>query len=89
MTPTRTEGDPHDRLTRICDAMTRAMEAHPEYQGDKCCIFMDSDVEKRGGLVLFGYEEDADAITSLFIHLRAIFKANGKELMFAPLGGDG
>lgn len=80
---TRTEGEPHDRLTRLCAAMTDALDAHPEHGEEKCAIFLqDGD---RAGLVLHGYDNDTEAVVDLFVHLRAIFHANGKELMFAPL----
>jgi hypothetical protein len=85
---TRTEGVPHDRLTRLCDAMARALEADAEYQeGDRCIIFIDSETEQRGGLVMHGYDDDTEALSAIFMHLRAIFRANGKELLLAPLLG--
>jgi len=87
--PTRTEGEPHDRLTRICDAMANTFDAHPEHrEGDRCAVFADGG--DRAGLVLHGYDDDAEALAAVFAHLRAIFRANGKDLLFAPIqaGGD-
>jgi hypothetical protein len=70
--------------------VTVALEAHPEYRdGDKAIIFLDSDVEQRGGLVMAGYEDDTDALAAIFLHLTAVFEANGKTLRIVPLGGDG
>lgn len=86
--PTRTT-QPHDRLTRLCAAMTVALEAHPERGDEKCIIFLDSKAEERGGLQLHGYEDDIEAMVNLFMHMRAVFRANGKELMLVPLGGEG
>ena len=80
---TRTEGEPHDRLTRLCAAMIDALDTHPERGDEKCMIFLQD--EKRGGLVLDGYDNDTEAMADLFMHLRAIFRANGKELLLAPL----
>jgi hypothetical protein len=81
----RTEGQPHDRLTRLCDAMTAALEADPEYrEGDKAVIMLDDG--SRGGIVLHGYDSDTDAMADLIMHLKAIFEANGKTLMIVPLG---
>lgn len=80
--PTRTTG-PHDRLTRLCAAMTDALDAHPERGDERCIVFL-QDAE-RGGLSLHGYEDDREAIVDLLMHLRAIFKANGKELVVMPL----
>ena len=83
----RTEGEPHDRLTRICDAMSATFATHAERgDDDKCVIFLDGD--ERGGLVMIGYDDDAEAMTNVLMHLRAIFRANGKQLLIAPLGGE-
>lgn len=77
--------EPIDRLTRLCEAMTKALEAHPEFGEDvKCIVFLDD--KERGGLQLYGYSDDIEALTHLFLHMRAIFRANGKDLLFAPLG---
>jgi hypothetical protein len=63
--------------------MTEALDAHPERGPEKCIVFLQD--SERGGMVLHGYDDDTEAITDLFLHLRAIFEANGKQLMFAPL----
>jgi hypothetical protein len=86
--PTRTEGEPHDRLTRLCAAMTDALEAHPERGDEKCIVFLQSEADQRGGLQLHGYDDDAEALADLFMHLKAMFEAQGKTLMFAPIGRD-
>lgn len=84
----RTEEKPHDRLTRICDQMTETFEAHPEHRAtDKCIVFLDDG--ERGGLVLYGYDDDAEAMTNLLMHLRAMFQASGKTLDLMFLGEDG
>lgn len=84
----RTQDQPHSRLTRICDDMTKAFDAHPEHRdGDKCIVFLDDG--RRGGLVLHGYGgDDWEAITDLFVHLRAMFRANGKDLQFVAVPDD-
>ena len=80
--------EPTDRLTHLCDAMSHALEVHPESrEGDKCIIFLDDGV--RGGIVIHGYEDQSEAMVDLLIHMRAIFKANGKHLDFMFLGEDG
>ena len=79
--------EPHDRLTRLCKTMTDALEADPEYgPGIKCVVFLDSDVEKRGGLQLHGYENDAEALANVLMHLRAIFRSNGSDLILTAIG---
>ena len=81
----RSEGEPHDRLTRIADRMITAAERQPEHRaGDKTIIFLDDG--DRGGIVLAGYDDDMDAMADLFVHLKAVFEANGKTLMLAPIG---
>jgi hypothetical protein len=80
----RTEDEPHDRLTRICAAMTDAMDACPEtQQGDKAIVFLDDG--RHGGIQLHGYNNDVDAMADLLMHLTALFKANGKELQIIPI----
>ena len=71
--------EPHDRLTRICDDMTKTFDEHPEHvDGDKCMVFLDNG--KVAGLVLHGYEDKTEAITDLLMHLQAMFKAAGKQM---------
>jgi hypothetical protein len=87
MDTTRTEGEPHDRLTRICDRMTTTFEMHPEHQPrDKCIVFLDDG--ERGGLVLHGYDDDTEAMVNLLMHLRALFRANGKDLEIIAVPND-
>ena len=87
MSVTRTEGEPHDRLTRICDRMTATFDMHPElHPSDKCMVFLDDG--ERGGLVLHGYDDDTEAMVNLLMHLRAMFRANGKDLEIITLPND-
>jgi len=81
----RTVGEPHNRLTRLCAAMIDTLDANSEYKPDedKCIIFLHDDGD--GGLVLHGYDNDVDAIADIFIHLKSIFKVNGKDLILVPL----
>jgi hypothetical protein len=82
--------DPSDRATRLCAAMTDALEAHPEYGDDvKGAIFLR--LGDQGGLVLHAYEDDADAVMDVVQHLQAIFEANGGDvsIMIVPEVGHG
>jgi hypothetical protein len=84
---TRSE-EPHDRLTELCAVMTDALDAALEPgEAPKCIVFLNDD--DRGGLQLHGYDDDADAIVDLLVHLRAIFRANGQELQVHALPGRG
>lgn len=78
--------EPHDRLTRLCDTMTKALTADQEYEGNEQVIVFLNDGENCG-IQLHGYEDDMVAIVDLMIHMRAIFRANGKDLMIMPLNG--
>jgi hypothetical protein len=84
--PTRSE-EPHDKLTRLCAQMTAVLDHSPQAKGVKCIVFLDDG--ERGGLQLHGYEDDMEAMVDLFIHMKAIFEANGKQLAFAPMPGMG
>jgi hypothetical protein len=80
--------EPRERMTRMCDAMTKTMVAHPEYrESDRCQIFIEDDTT--AGIVLHGYDDQFDAVIALLIHLRGIFRANGQDLQLMALGDDG
>lgn len=79
---TRSEGQPHDDLTRLAGRMIE------DVPNDVQAIVMLTKGE-RNGLVLSGYETDTEAITAMFVHLSAIFEANGKRLLIAPFVGEG
>jgi len=84
----RRDDKPHDRLTRICDSMTKTFDLHPEHRkGDKCIVFLDAD--NTGGIVLHGYEDDTEAMVNLLMHLKAMFAANEKQMDIMFLNDDG
>jgi hypothetical protein len=67
--------------------MIDVFETHSEHQDiDKCIVFLDDG--KRGGLVLNGYKNDTEAMVDLLMHLRAIFRANGKDLEIIGIPND-
>ena len=81
----RSEDVPIDRLTRLCEVATQAMEKSPDYkEDDKLIIFLDD--EEAGGLVLHGYDNDTDAVAAIMGHLKAIFNSNGFHLEIVPMG---
>jgi hypothetical protein len=82
--PVRREGDPFDRLTRLCEAMTDALDAHPERGDEKCMVFLQDG--RKGGLQTYGYDEDSEAIADLLFHLKAMFEASGQTLAIVPVG---
>jgi hypothetical protein len=83
MNDVRRTDEPHDRLTRLCAVMTDALDADPERGDEKCIVFITDG--KLNGIVLHGYEDDTEPMVDLLLHLRAIFKANGKELTIVPI----
>lgn len=79
---------PTDRLTRLCAAMTDTLEQHPEYRdGDKCMVLLDDD--DSGGIVLHGYDDPAEAMADLLMHMRAIFRGTGTRLDLMFMDEDG
>ena len=81
----RTEGEPHDRLTRICDQLLDTFDAADEKQdGDKLIVFI-SDGTKSGIGIHHDWEDPSAAVTALFIHLQAMMKSIGKEMIIVPI----
>jgi len=81
---TRSE-QPGDRRTRLADAAGEAFYAHPEHRdGDRAIVYvMDAD---GGGIWIFGYDDnehiDVSAMVDLFMLLKAIANANGRDVEF-------
>ena len=88
MSDAQISDEPQDRLTRICDEMSKVFHDHPEHRPeDKCVVFLNNG--ERGGLVLVDYDDHSEAMADLLMHLRAVFQASGKRLDFMFLGEDG
>lgn len=85
MSRTRTEDQPHDRLTGLAGAAIEAIEAHPDYRSDRAIVLLFDDTSGKGGVGLHGYEDTTVAIVDLLVHLQAIFEANGQKLAIVPL----
>ena len=80
---TRSEGTPHDRLTRMGDSALEHLRKHPEYQDERLIVLLNTD--ERGGIAIGGYEDDSEAFADMFMHLKAIMEANGKSLSIIPM----
>lgn len=76
--------EPTDRKTRIASRVSELIENDPEYiDGDKAIVtVLDNE---GGGIGLFGYENDTDAMVDLFVMLRAIARANGRDLEYVGI----
>lgn len=71
-----------ERLNRIAERMTQAMEGHPEYLdgADRVIVLlMHKDMEgvDHGGIQLAGHIDDRDALADIFIHARALCRHLG------------
>src|SRR5262245_21580642 len=75
---------PVDRLTRIAERVSELIEDDPEYRdGDRAIVsIFDPD---HAGTGLFGYESDTDAMVDMFLLLRAVARANGKDLEYVGI----
>jgi len=70
---------PPDRLAQLGDAMTAALEQHPDRGDERCMILFDA--PDGGGLHVYGYEDDSDAAEQLLSHVRALYWARGLALL--------
>lgn len=78
-------GEPHSSLTKIADEALA--ELGKRLGPDVKCIAFINDGD-RGGIGMHGYDDTLDALTDLFIHMRAMFNAMGKDMQFVPVEGD-
>jgi hypothetical protein len=69
--------EPVDRLTQLAADVMEGLDT--EENSDVRGILMLDD-GKRGGIIMHGYEDGVEAMADLFIHMRAIFKAHGKDI---------
>ena len=80
--------EPADRLTRICDAMSKTFDMHPEHRpDDKCVVFLNG--SGRGGVMAHGYEDDLEPLVDLLYQIKIMFEANGKRVDYMFLDEDG
>jgi hypothetical protein len=74
--------EPMDRLTGLCDQMTRVLD-YPENEDVRAIVFLDDG--ERGGIQLHGYTDDVEAMAALFVHMQAVFRANGRDIQFVGI----
>lgn len=80
----RTEGEPHERMTRLGKVMLDALAADPEYiEGMQVVIMLR--VDERAGTVLDGFDNDAQATAFMLAHVQAVLAANGQRMLVVPL----
>jgi len=84
---------PFNRLTRLCEKMTDALEVaieaeaaeSPEVERSEVQTIVFLEDENGAGLQIHGYDDSMSAMVSLFVHMKAIFQANGKDLQFVAI----
>jgi hypothetical protein len=70
--------EPFDRLTKLCAEMAQVLER--EDHGIKGILFLNDG--QRGGIELFNYSDQTEAMADLFVHMQAVFRSAGKDLEF-------
>lgn len=84
----RRNTEPVDRLGRLAEAMSDALQAHPEStEGDKAVVMLVA-ADGQALVHLIGYDSDTDAVIDMFVHLRAVMRANGKDLDLVVIPDD-
>lgn len=73
---------PFDRLTELAAEMTKVLDA-PEHADVRAIVFLND--AHSGGIQLFGYDDQVEAMAELFIHMKAIMNSMGKDLEFIPV----
>lgn len=81
----RSEDEPMDDHTRLCNEALKLLEEHAEVPGNFKAIIM-LDFNKRGGLVAHGFEDDEEYLTALLRHAEAVAKSNGMSLQVHTVG---
>lgn len=81
---TRSEHDPHDRLTALADHMCKVLDVEPDV---RAIILLESRRDEpqgrtRAGMMHHGYEpgEEADVIYALLANADALLKTHGSTL---------
>lgn len=76
--------EPMDALTQLCDDMTAVLDAKgAEVEDVKAIVFLQNG--KRGGIQLWGYDDDTEAMADLLYHLKALFRSSGRDLVLIPM----
>ena len=77
------EGEPHDRMTRVANRVLENFEQLEEAEGLRAIVFING--KDRSGIGSHGYEDSTEILVDLFMHLKALFEVNGKELSILPI----
>lgn len=77
----RHAGPPESLLEHVADAMLNVGE---EVDGLQMIVLLDT--PETGQIAYRGYADDLEAVAAMFMHLKAILNANGKDIGLLPLG---
>ena len=88
----RTE-EPHDLRTKICNDIADKVADHPDFKEGMRVVILCTD-DRGGGIGACGYPEDeqegarrdVSVVVDMFMALRAMMRANGKDLHVLPVG---
>lgn len=80
--PPKRDTKPHSYGTEVANKMLGVFEHETkDLTGARCVVMLFvPGTPQEGGTALCGYERDSDAIADVLMHLRAIMRANGKDL---------
>lgn len=78
--------EPHDRLTRLCAQMTEVLNT-PDNADVQAGVFLSAG--DTAGLVFHGFTDSIEGVAAVFLHLQAVFEANGKRMDFMSLEDEG
>jgi hypothetical protein len=85
---TRSEDVPHNELTELCDRMLDVVHT-PERRHLQAVVMLQDQESNDGGMGLHGYDDEADAVTDILYHVKALLEAigNGTRLVVINQAG--
>lgn len=75
--------EPQDPITTLAEKVLKALEADPDAEDVKAIVMLHRGEE--GGIAIAGYDDDAEAASDLYVYLKAIFNANGQQVILRDL----
>ncbi len=76
---------PIDRLTELAERIGAALD-DSEHDDVRAAIMLDDG--HMGGIMFHGYDDQAEALTALLEHMRAVFAASGLRLELVTIPND-
>lgn len=85
----RRSRQPINRETRLADELGNALERMPSFrEGDQVIVMVhhndpaDVGREHHMGLGMFGYDDDAAALTDMMLNLQSVMETTGRKIQF-------